>query len=257
MSVRLAALAGLSTLALAACGGAKLVRHPAPPPSTAPAIAAAQDERLDVVLDFVIVRNGPGSWAKNADWDEYLLRVRTRGGEPVRVIGATLVDSLGVQLAPGEERKQLVKASKQTVARYKHSGLKVKAGMGGTGLAFTGVGAGLGAGGIAASGGGMLAGAAGATAFMMVAPAFGVAGIVRAVNNSKVNAEIGRRHTALPVSVAPGTAVALDLFFPLAPSPDRLQLLYTDGRGEHVLVIDLKAALAGLHLGAAGAKASR
>ena len=257
MSVRLAALVGLSTLALAACGGTKLVRHPAPPPVAAQAIAVAQDERLDAAVDFVIVRNGPGTWAKNADWDEYLLHVQARGGEPIRITGATLVDSLGVELAPGEERKRLVKASKQTVARYHHSGLKVKAGMGGTGIAFTGVGAGLGAGGIAASGGGMLAGAAGAAAFMMVAPAFGVAGIVRAVNNSKVNTEIGRRHTALPVSVAPGTPVALDLFFPLAPSPDRLQLRYSDSRGEHVLVIDLKAALAGLHLGAAGANAPR
>lgn len=255
MSFRFAALLGVSTLALAACGGARLVRHPTPPPP-AQAIAVAQDERLEAAVVFVIVRNGAGAWAKNADWDEYLLSVRNRSGEPLRITGAMLVDSLGIELAPASDRKRLVKASKQTVSRYRHSGLKVKAGMGGTGLAFTGVGAGLGAGGIAASGGGMLAGSAGAAAFMMVAPAFGVAGIVRAVNNSKVNAEIGRRHTALPATAEPGEPLALDLFFPLAPSPARLQLTYVDAAGEHRLAIDLAAALAGLHLGAAGAKPS-
>jgi len=248
MSIRLAALLCLSTCALAACGGAKLVRHPAAPPVTQ-ALAAAQDERLEAAVDFVIVRNGAGAWAKNADWDEYLVRVRARGAGPLRITGAVLVDSLGVELVPGEDRARLVKASKKTVARYRHSGLKVKAGMGGAGLVATGVGAGLGAGGIAASGAGMLAGPAGAAAFLLVAPGFGVAGIVRAVNNSKVNGEIGRRHTVLPASAAPGQSLALDLFFPLAPSPDRLEIRYEDGQGEHRLAIDLRQPLAGLHLG--------
>jgi hypothetical protein len=125
----------------------------------------------------------------------------------------------------------------------------VKAGMGGAGIVATGVGAGLGAGGVMASGGGMLAGVAGAATFMLVAPGFGVAGIVRAVNNSKVNGEIGRRHTPLDASAPAGQELALDLFFPLAPSPQRLELEYADAQGQHVLAVDLREALAGLHLG--------
>jgi hypothetical protein len=252
MSIRLATLACLSMLLLAACGGAKVVRH-APPPPQGPALAIASDGGLEAEVGFVIVRNGPGAWAKNADWDEYLVRVRPRAAGPVRIVAATLVDSLGTRLAPAGDRKHLVKASKQSVARYRHSGLKVKAGMGGAGFVATGLGAGLGAGGVAASGGGMLAGAAGATAFVMVAPAFGVAGIVRAINNSKVNGEIVRRHTRLPAAAAPAQWQALDLFFPLAPSPDRLELDYEDATGRHTLAIDLKPALAGLHLGNAAA----
>lgn len=247
MSIRLASVA-MSCVLLAACGGAKLVRHAAPPPA-GPALAAASDDGVEAAVAFVIVRNGTGAWAKNADWDEYLVQVRPRGQGAVRITGARVVDSLGTPLAPGADRKHLVAASKQTVSRYRHSGLKVKAGMGGVGLAATGVGAGLGAGGVAASGGGMLAGTAGAMAFVMVAPAFGVAGIVRAVNNSKVNAEIVRRRSALPATAAPGQWLALDLFFPLAPSPDRLDLDYEDATGPHHLAIDLKPALAGLHLG--------
>ena len=112
---------GLLTL-LAGCGGAKLVRNPQAPPS-AQALAVAADERLAASLDFVIVRNGPGAWAKNGDWDEYLLRVRAVGPAPVQVLRVEVVDSLGRALSPASGRKALVKASREQVRRYRDSGL--------------------------------------------------------------------------------------------------------------------------------------
>lgn len=255
MTLRLTALLCSATLGLSACGGAKLVKHPETLHFERP-LAAAIDDRLAATVDFVIVRNGRGAWAKNADWDEYLVRVRPVGDTPVRVIEATVVDSMGTRLQPLHERKALVSASKQTVKRYQHSGLKVKAGMGGAGLVATGIGAGLGSAGVAASGAGMMAGAAGAAAFMLVAPGFGVAGIARAVNNSKVNREIVRRHSSLPATASPQAEQAFDLFYPLAPSPSRLEITYADAQGQHRLDVDLRAALAGLHLGPAQASAA-
>ena len=237
---------GLLTL-LAGCGGAKLVRNPQAPPS-AQALAVAADERLAASLDFVIVRNGPGAWAKNGDWDEYLLRVRAVGPAPVQVLRVEVVDSLGRALSPASGRKALVKASREQVRRSRDSGLKVRAGLGGAAIAATGIGAGLGAGGIVASGGGMLGGVAGAATFFAIAPAFGVAGIVRAVNNSKVDKEIRRRQSALPQTITADREHPLDLFFPLAPSPSAVRITYSDGSGEHRLEIDARAALSGLHL---------
>jgi len=38
------------------------------------------------------------------------------------------------------------------------------------------------------------------------------------------------------------------LYFPIAPSPQRIEITYTDPAGEHVLAIDTVTALAGLHL---------
>ena len=223
---------GLLTL-LAGCGGAKLVRNPQAPPS-AQALAVAADERLAASLDFVIVRNGPGAWAKNGDWDEYLLRVRAVGPAPVQVLRVEVVDSLGRALSPASGRKALVKASREQVRRYRDSGLKVRAGLGGAA--------------IAATGGGMLGGVAGAATFFAIAPAFGVAGIVRAVNNSKVDKEIRRRQSALPQTITADREHPLDLFFPLAPSPSAVRITYSDGSGEHRLEIDARAALSGLHL---------
>ena len=253
MSLRAATLLCLATL-LAGCGGAKLVRDPVAREPTQ-ALAAAADDRLAATLDFVIVRNGPGAWAKNGDWDEYLLRTRALGASPVQVLRVEVVDSLGRALSPAASRKALVKASRDQVRRYRSSGLKVRAGLGGAAIAATGIGAGLGAGGVVASGGGMLGGVAGATTFMLVAPAFGVAGIVRAVNNSKVDKEIRRRQTPLPQAVSRDSDVPLDLFFPLAPSPSAVRITYADATGEHRLEIDIRDALSGLHLRERGAPA--
>lgn len=56
------------------------------------------------------------------------------------------------------------------------------------------------------------------------------------------------RHTALPVDIPVGGSRPIDLFFPLAPSPRRVELRCTHDDGEGVLIIDVSSALAGLHL---------
>jgi hypothetical protein len=71
---------------------------------------------------------------------------------------------------------------------------------------------------------------------------------VRGVHDSKVNKEIERRHTVLPVYIAARTDKRLDVFFPLAPSPSRLEITYSDAQGVHRFDIDTRQALAGLHL---------
>jgi hypothetical protein len=254
MSFRHVLLLSALTFGLAGCGGSKLVRNAKPPVLGQPLVQAV-DPALAAQLDWVIVRNGPGAWAKNADWDEYLIRVRNRGDSELRITGVSVVDSLGTVLAPATDRRKLVAASKDSVRRYKGSGLKVKAGLGGGTILAAGLGVSFGAGGAVASGGAMLSGLAGAALFTMMAPGFGVAGIVRAVHNSQVNSEIGRRQTSLPVTEPARGEQQLDLFFPLAPSPRRIEITYVDASGEHQLLLDTHQALAGLHLGPAPAAA--
>src|SRR5512139_457413 len=69
----------LALSALPACAYNKKLDKPVPlePKS---AIASAADLRLTARIDAVIVRDGPGSWSKNADWDEYLLHVHATSG---------------------------------------------------------------------------------------------------------------------------------------------------------------------------------
>jgi len=238
----------LLLLALSGCGGTKVLKEPEPLVVTQ-SLATASDQRLAATLDWVIVRGGPGTWAKNVDWDEYLIRVQNLSDDSIRVTNITVLDSLGTRIETRENRKQLVKGTKKTKRRYKGEGLKVKAGVSaGTLLAAGAVTAVTVAsvGSAVALGGGALA--AGAATGLLLVPVLAVGGVFRGVNNSKVNNRIESRQTLLPVELQDEEQKLLDIFYPLAPSPRQVELTYVDSRGEHTLIVDTQAALEGLHL---------
>jgi hypothetical protein len=54
-------------LVLSGCGGTKVLKEAQPIQTTRP-LATASDQQVTAILDWVIVRDGPGTWAKNADW---------------------------------------------------------------------------------------------------------------------------------------------------------------------------------------------
>ncbi len=241
--------AAVLSLCLAGCGGSKVLKEPEPH-EVAQLLAVASDQHLSVTLDWVIVRDGPGTWAKNAFWDEYLLRVSNRSGSPIQLTELIVIDSLDTRIAVQSSRKHLVKGSRKTARRYKETGIKVRAGSGrgtmGVAAATAG-GAVIGAG----AGAGTIAGAAGGAAVvgaLVLAPVLAVGSIVRGVNHSKVNTQIAQRQTLLPLDVPAGDELMLDLFFPLAPSPGSIELAYSDTTGEHVIVVDTRVVLSGLHI---------
>lgn len=245
------ALVALAILAvLGGCGGTKVLKEAQPLVAQEP-LAVAADTRLSATLDWVIVRDGPGTWAKNADWDEYLVSIRNETGKTIAITAISVVDSGEHRHESIANRKQLVKASRKTARRYKGEGVEVKAGVGGGALLLTGVlsaNVGMGAGAAAVYGSTAAAGAAAGA--LVLAPVLVVGGVVRGVNNGKVSNEIERRQTPLPLQLEPGTAQSIDLFFPIAPSPLELRIDYADAAGEHTLVIDTLEALDGLHLAA-------
>jgi len=64
----------LMLLGLSACGGAKVLKDPESLVIAEP-LASNADQYISATLDWVIYRDGPGTWAKNVDWDEYMIRV--------------------------------------------------------------------------------------------------------------------------------------------------------------------------------------
>lgn len=236
------------SLCLTGCGGAKVLKEPEPLVATQ-AVASAADQRLSVTLDWVIVRDGPGTWAKNADWDEYLISMHNLGDAPLEITGITVVDSLGTPVRPGTDRKQLVKAAKQAKRRYKGEALPIKAGAG-AGMLLT-AGAVAGATTAAALSGGILVTggtAVAATGGLILAPVFATGGIMRGVNNSRVNDQIVSRQTLLPLVLQARQEQDLNVFFPLTPSPQQVEISYADPQGEYTLTVDTQYALNGLHI---------
>lgn len=240
----------LLSLGLTGCGGSKVLKDAEPVTLVKP-LTTVSDQRLEAHLDWVIVRAGPGTWAKNADWDEYLLRVRNLSDAPIRITGVAIYDSLDTRLESSANRKNLVKASRKSVRRYSNEGLEVKAGLGGPTLLAVGGTALIAAPAyaLAVFTGSASAGAAGvAVAAAALGPVLVVGGIVRSKNNDRVAREMVNRHTALPVDISPEEQQSMDFFFPLAPSPRQIELTYVDSSGEHKLIIDTKEILQGLHI---------
>jgi TonB family protein len=237
-------------LTLAGCGGAALLKE-ARPLESPKSLAEAKDGRILASIETVIVVNGPGSWAHDADWDEYLIRIRALSDEPMEIREIAIFDALDHRVEPGSDRGDLMAAARETERRYEQSGKLVRGG-GPNGWVIAGA---------AVGGGAILAGstvpfslAAGATAgpaiiavaaplVLGVAVAYAGAGVVRLVNNSQVNSEIQRRRTTLPVALPRGAEASVDLFFPLTPLSGRTQVVYVDRHGEHRLDIDTRQAL--------------
>ena len=236
------------SLCLSGCGGTKVLKEPEPLLVTQ-SLAKASDQHIAATLDWVIVRDGPGTWAKNVDWDEYLIHVQNLADDSMRVTNITVLDSLGTRIEPRVDRKQLVNGSKESERRYKSEGLEVKAGAGVGTLAAASAVAGATAVAIVASGPLALSGgaAAAATGGLILVPVFAVGGVMRGVNNGRVNSQIESRQTLLPIDLG-DEEKSLDIFFPLAPSPQLIEVTYVDSRGDHTLIIDTHAALEGLHL---------
>jgi len=241
---------------LAGCGGTKMLKEPHPL-QVENSLATNADANISATLDWVVVRDGPGTWAKNADWDEYLLRVSNQSTQTLSIVEVTVIDSLYTRVEPRSDRKHLVSGSRTAARRYHDAGLKVKAGRGagtmilaGTAVAVVGVASVNAAAYGAILSGSSSIGVAGTamTGLVFLGPAIAVGGIARGINNSAVNEEIEKRQTHLPLNVSPGQEASLDLFFPLAPSPVMLELVYADESGRrHKVLIDTSTVLNGLH----------
>jgi len=239
------------SLCLAACGGTKLIKDPEPLVLNQP-LTQASNADLEVTVEWVIIRAGPGSWAKNADWDEYLVTAHNLSGTDLEISSIAVYDALDVRMASNADRSALVKESRKVEKRFKGEGLKVKAGIPGTALASAGATAymvGYGVGMAALTGSATAASYAGAAVVGIVAaPVLIAGGAVRGINNSRVSKEITARSTTPPTFLTVDEERNLDIFFPLAPSPKGVELTYRTAAGENTLFVDTSSALQGLHL---------
>ena len=201
----------------------------------------------ELTLTTLIVFKGPGSWKREARWDEYVVRLTNHGTEPLRIDQVALIDLLGEGQVPGVDPWQLEKLSYTNWDKYGKNGLKLLAGAGAvaiyTGFAYS----------VAMTGfmGGATA-SAGAVALVNVIPVVALVDVTAVAimnhnNKLKLQAEFDRRRLALPLTVGPGATTEGSFFFPMTPGPQRLILKGKAGEAPVELVLELKP-LAGLHL---------
>lgn len=193
-------------------------------------------------LNTVITYNGPGSWKRDAFWDEYIVTLHNSGTEPATISSATLIDFAGTVRPARDEPWALEKESKTLEQRYQEAGIAF-ARYAVPGVLILGAGAGF------ASAAFFSAGAATAASVCLVALPVYYAGVltINHHNRGAMEKEFTRRRLALPLILAPGETRTGSFFFPMVPNPQSLRLRWSQGSagGESVLALDF---LHGLHI---------
>jgi hypothetical protein len=208
-------------------------------------IAFPPSPPLQSTLASLISYGGPGSWKREALWDEYVVVLENHGERPITIQSAALRDSAATPYAPGNDPWALEKRSKQLEQQYRKRGQAF--------LRAAGPGVVIVAGGAAAVS--LAAGSATAGGFIGVAPATAGAVVAAAYvlpvyyvavvginhrNKRAVMAEFKRRQLPLPLTLAPGESRAGSLFYPMVRSPDSLTIAWSSEAGSATAVLPLE-----------------
>jgi hypothetical protein len=205
---------------------------------------AGGDGQLETFVDTVIVFHGPGSWKRDAYWDEYVLSLANRGSTHLTLLSAHLIDAAGAPVPPGTNWEKLESDSRKWWDGHVFTQNLAL----GASAVFVGVGT------IAAPVGVLVAYAAlhgialsgVGTAFIAVPVAALWLGGANGKHEQQIAAEFNSRRLELPLELSAHTSIHSSLFFRLTPSPRRLVLTYREAGQLHRTVVELPL-LADLH----------
>ncbi|HXA36640.1 MAG TPA: hypothetical protein VNW26_09930 [Steroidobacteraceae bacterium] len=198
---------------------------------------------IETTLDAVITFGGPGSWKREAFWDEYVVTIRNLADRPLRVESAALTDYAGVLRTAGDDPWTLERQSKDLERRYRDAGMTFARIAAPRVLAATAEPAVISSAGIGSAGA-----AAAATTTAVALPVYGLTVLgINKHNKAAIKAEFTRRRLPLPLSLEPGETRTGSLFFPMTPNPRSLGLDWSNesGKNDSVLALDF---LRGLHV---------
>ena len=182
---------------------------------------------VELMLSAVITFQGPGSWKRDAYWDEYVLTVANRSESPLAIESASLIGRDGQAVAPGANPWTLEKKSRTPTATLSAvaEDSPAKPGNGGSSVLASGA------------------------LTVLLGPIGAIAGggySANVVSREAIEREFNRRRLALPATLAPGQIAPGSFFFPIMPGPRRLALRCRVGGESREVAIDLTP-LADLH----------
>jgi hypothetical protein len=198
---------------------------------------------LEASLYTEISDGGPGSWKREAFWDEYVVTVHNDGDQALNVTSVRLADYEGVSRPAGSDPWALEKESKTLERRYRDAGVAF-ARMAAPRVIATTAEPGI----VASAGIGSTGAAAAATATAVAIPVYGLTVLGINMHNKKaIKKEFDRRRLPLPLTLGPGETRTGSLFFPMIPNPQALTLRWTGTAGDGETALDLHF-LEGLHV---------
>ena len=206
--------------------------------------AATAPDRLTVTVHTVLVRNGPGSWVRDADWDEYILTVKNSSRSAMKIEFLRLYSPY----LPASQQSSLALLQLEDQSHDTLHDLRDVTVVAGSGALAAGATV------AATAGAGYIGAAAVVPVAMMTLPLLQYS-MDQAVerrhleheDRSLIELTILERGMHLPLEVPPDGEATRSAFFPLTPAPNRLVIDYrVDGDRRSLEV--LLTALAQLHL---------
>jgi TonB family protein len=209
-------------------------------------VATAAEAPVRISIEGLIGPNSPGSWTRDAQWEEYVVRIANAGPEPVAVDRIEL-ESLLPQPAVHTPSLDALRTQTGVNLRWLGSAAGVAAAAGYTAFAASGA--------LFLSGSFTAAG----TAFAAIGPAAAAGAVVYAVANAQQESADNRaiqerllaRAVAVPRALAPGEAASGSAFFAASPGPKRLVVHFHHGETKGSAWVDVTT-LAGIAIASCG-----
>jgi hypothetical protein len=207
---------------------------------------------LETNLNTIIISGGPGSWKKEAFWDEYVVTFHNSHDQPFQVASVELMDFTGSPVQPGDDPWKVERESKSLAKRYQDAGMTVVRVAAPRVLVTAAESSGAASAAVGAAGA-----ATAATVTAAALPVYGATVLGMNLKNKKsIKAEFNRRRLRLPLVLAAGETRTGSLFFPIVPNPQSLIVSWSsesgDSRtGDSVLPLEF---LQGLHAKGSQAK---
>jgi hypothetical protein len=228
---------------LAACVSSKYQRPDKSTPPIQPLNVKFPPSMLDSSLYSEISDGGPGSWKREAFWDEYVVIMRNEGDQALNIANATLIDYAGAVRSAGSDPWALERESKTLEKRYRDAGIGFSRMVAPRIIASAAeptV--------VASAGVGTTGAAAAATVTAVALPVYGVTVFgINMHNKAVVKKQFNRRRVPLPLTLGPGETRTGSFFFPMVPNPQALTIRWTSSTGDGETMLDLHF-LQGLHV---------
>jgi hypothetical protein len=226
-----------------ACVSPKYQRADKSTPPIQPLNVKFPSSALDGSLYAEISDGGPGSWKREAFWDEYVMIMHNHSDQTLIVASAELMDYAGEVRPAGSDPWALERDSKTLEKRYRDAGIAFSR------MAAPRVIASAAEPTVVASAGVGTTGAATAATLTAVAlPVYGVTVFgINMHNKGAIKKEFDRRRVPLPLTLGPGESRTGSFFFPMAPNPQALTVRWTGSAGEGETTLELPF-LRGLHV---------
>jgi hypothetical protein len=230
-------------LLLSGCVSNRFKQAPKDTPPPQSLNVAFAPSPLMAELTTLITYNGPGSWKRDAFWDEYVVTLLNPGNQPLTIASAVLVDYAGTARSAGAKPWVLEKESKTMERQYQEAGLAFVRYTGPAVLIAGAGAAAIASAGVFSSSAGLIGGAT-----IVALPVYYLAVLsINKDNRMAMEREYERRRIVLPLILEPGETKSGSFFFPMVPGPLSLNLHWSTGAttGDSVLPLDF---IKGLHL---------